>query len=223
MAERTRPAGSDGDDDPNGVSRRLREARAKAARYDEELPEAHNGTSADEGADAPQQPEEQPPPRLMSEWSDLVSQRIEDAMRRGVFDNLAVKGKPLDLERSPFVSAEQQTAFNLLKNNDLIPEWIAARREVLESRDKLRSELKQAVGAIRHEMENAPDNEERLRLNAAWKRWLNGWHSRMEDLNYRIMIQNLKQPIRHLETLSTAAARRAGPRRADAAWQFDLR
>ena len=208
---RIQPAGSDGDDDKDRTSRQLRDARDKAARYRQES-EAESAGSA-----------QQEVPNLMGEWSDLVSQRIEDAMRRGLFDNLPGKGRPLDLERNPYVSADQQMALNLLKNNDLIPEWIAARREVLAARDRLRAELQQAVGAIRNQMDNAPDSDERIRLNQAWKQWLNGWYSRMKDLNYRIMIQNLKQPIRHLEIYQLLLRDELVRAGADAAWQFDLR
>ncbi len=104
-----------------------------------------------------------------------------------------------------------------------MPEWIAARREVLSARDRLRDELKQAVAAIRRQMEEASDAEERAHLSQAWKRWLNAWHSRMEDLNYRIMIQNLKQPVRHLEIYQLILRDELVRAGADAAWQFDLR
>ena len=41
--------------------------------------------------------------RPMEEWGDIVTQRIEDAIRQGHFDNLAGKGKPLNLNRDPFI------------------------------------------------------------------------------------------------------------------------
>ncbi len=216
-----RPAGDDGDENRDVAARRLRDARDKAAGYrqdeqDEEKEKEENAAGANEK-------EERDAPFLMTEWSDLVSQRIEDAMRRGAFDNLAGKGKPQNLERNPFVSADQQTAIDLLKNNDLVPEWIAARREVLSARDRLRDELKQAVTVIRRQMDEASDVEERARLSQSWKRWLNAWHSRMEDLNYRIMIQNLKQPVRHLEIYQLLLRDELVRAGADAAWQFDLR
>lgn len=215
---RTQRAGSGAEDPeenrPEDTARRLENALDKATHYGEERQESSppKGT-----ADKPAAP------ALMSEWSDLVSQRIEDAMRRGLFDNLSGKGKPLDLERNPFVPADQQMAVHLLKSNDLVPEWIAARREVLDTRDRLRAELKQAVATIRKEMDSAGDVEERAHLNQAWKRWLNGWYSRMEDLNYRIMIQNLKQPVRHLEIYQLLLCDELVRAGADAAWQFDLR
>lgn len=214
--QRAKPIGSDEprENRPDEAARRLENALDKATQYSEERQES---SAPEETGDKPA------PPTLMSEWSDLVSQRIEDAMRRGLFDNLSGKGKPLDLERNPFVPADQQMAVHLLKSNDLVPEWIAARREVLDTRDRLRAELKQAVEAIRKEMDRAADGEERARLNQAWKRWLNGWYSRMEDLNYRIMIQNLKQPVRHLEIYQLLLCDELVRAGADAAWQFDLR
>lgn len=219
MTERqTQHAGGSGDDPEDhrldDDARRLENALDKAARYSDERQE---NSAPKETADTP------PPPALMSEWSDLVSQRVEDAMRRGLFDNLSGKGKPLDLERNPYVPADQQMTMHLLKNHDLVPEWIAARREVLDTRDRLRAELKQGVEAIRKQMDSADAVEERARLNQAWKRWLNGWYSRMEDLNYRIMIQNLKQPVRHLEIYQLLLRDELVRAGADAAWQFDLR
>jgi DnaJ family protein C protein 28 len=211
-SQRPQPAGGDGDENKDIAARRLRQALDKAADYHKDKKEEGGAETTEKDA-----------PVLMTEWSDLVSQRIEDAMRRGAFDNLAGKGKPLDLEQNPFVPANQQTASRLLKNNDLVPEWIAARREVLSARDRLRNELKQAVAAIRQQMDEVSDVEERARLSQSWKRWLNAWHSRMEDLNYRIMIQNLKQPVRHLEIYQLLLRDELVRAGADAAWQFDLR
>jgi len=218
-----RPARDDGDENEDIAARRLRDALDKAAGYRQDEQHDEQEDREDSAASLDDKKEEKDAPFLMTEWSDLVSQRIEDAMRRGAFDNLAGKGKPQNLENNPFVPADQQTAINLLKKNDLVPEWIAARREVLSARDRLRDELKQAVSTIRRQMEEASDVEERAHLSQAWKRWLNAWHSRMEDLNYRIMIQNLKQPVRHLEIYQLILRDELVRAGADAAWQFDLR
>ena len=59
------------------------------------------------------------PRRTPEQWSDFISQRIEEAMRAGAFDNLPGRGKPLNAAPEPHVAADMQMANSLLKNNNL--------------------------------------------------------------------------------------------------------
>lgn len=101
------------------------------------------------GAEQETSPE---PVRPMDEWRDLASQRIDDAMRQGMFDNLSGRGKPINLRRAPFLPADQQMAVTLLRNNGLAPEWIAGRKDTLAAIDNLRADLRNTVDAMRREL-----------------------------------------------------------------------
>ena len=51
----------------------------------------------------------------------LAEQRILEAQRKGEFDDLAVKGKPLDLVDHSDVPADLRMAYHVLKNANVLP------------------------------------------------------------------------------------------------------
>jgi DnaJ homolog subfamily C member 28 len=154
----------------------------------------------------------------MDEWHDLVSQRIEDAMRQGLFDNLSGRGKPLNLRRDPFLPEDQQMAVTLLRNNDLAPEWITERKIILAAIDALRADLHRAAGIMRCDLDAATDDVRREQLQRRWRLWLADWQARIDQLNRRILVQNLKQPVRHLEIYMLRLPEELARAGADAAW-----
>lgn len=156
----------------------LKDALERAKEYREKKADA-----------AKNQPAEETESRLeraagqMQEWHDVVSQRIEEAMRAGEFDNLRNKGKPIKIERNPFVPADMEMANHLLENNDLPPAWISDRMQILGAIEKFRAKLRAA-----------PKLDE-----ATHKRQLEAWREELRALNKRIEIVNLSQPIASLE------------------------
>lgn len=69
----------------------------------------------------------------------LAEERIQDAMRRGGFDNLPGAGKPLELDQDPLVPAEVRAANRILKNAGLVPVEVLERREMAELEASLRT------------------------------------------------------------------------------------
>jgi DnaJ family protein C protein 28 len=153
-------------------------------------------------AEATAQTQRQPTVRPIEEWCDLVSQRIEQAINEGLFDNLPNKGKPLRLERNPFVPEEQIMAFDLLKNNELTPDWIGRRVETLHAIEHWRAKLQKASVAYaqrRRTLLNQADQAGLAALDLAWAAQLEGWRTELHQLNQRIEIINLEQPVAYLE------------------------
>lgn len=166
---------------------RLRAAREKAAEYrTPRTPLPHDPESDDEVT-------------KMEEWADLVSKRIEEAMRRGDFDNLAGKGKPMRVDKDPFVPEDQQMAFSLLKNNDMTPTWIADRKEMLRSIEQWREEFRRIVGEAQRAWVAAGSDERRVQIRERWERWIVRWEDEVTEINRRITTLNLKQPVNSLE------------------------
>ena len=141
----------------------------------------------------------QGPARKLEEWTDIVSQRIEEAMQRGAFDNLPGRGRPLELQRDPFIPEDRQLANQLLKNNDLVPAWIAERKQVQQEVKKFRDKLRHVLAELETETALAPDAAQRAELKRIWQVWVEAWKDEVDRLNKRISDQNLRQPIDHLE------------------------
>lgn len=68
-----------------------------------------------------------------------IEQKIKEAMARGEFDNLAGKGKPLDLEAYFNTPEDLRMAFSILKSNDFVPEEVEIFKEIAELNQKLKA------------------------------------------------------------------------------------
>lgn len=156
-------------------------------------------TGAQTGADGETQEQARPARRTPEDWTNLVNQRIEEAMQNGAFDNLRNKGKRLDATPEPHVPPEMQMANSLLKNNDLAPAWISDRAAVLAAIDRFRGKLRAVVADFALARAEATTPQRGEQLDRLWQSYVDAWRDEVAGLNRRIMTQNLKQPVTFLE------------------------
>jgi len=99
----------------------------------------------------------------------IAEQRIRQALREGVFDNLPGAGKPLDLEDDSWVPEDLRLAFRVLRNAGIIPPELELRNEIMN---------------LRSLVETIDDDRERLK--------------RLRELNYKLMCLNERRekPLR---------------------------
>ena len=70
-------------------------------------------------------------------FEKLIEQRINDARRKGAFDNLPGTGKPLDLEEGSNLPEDLRLAYKILKNADFTPPEIEIKNEIKKTEDLL--------------------------------------------------------------------------------------
>jgi hypothetical protein len=70
----------------------------------------------------------------MSIFARIAEQRIQEAMERGDFDNLALKGEPLPVEELSHVPEELRMGYKVLKNAGVLPEELELKREIVDLR-----------------------------------------------------------------------------------------
>ncbi len=128
----------------------------------------------------------------MGSWQNLIDERIEEAMRQGVFDNLPGKGKPLRMDDNPNEPSDMRMANKLLKDNDLTPAWIADRKALLAEIDALRAEMRRQWDWARIDPTRRATN---------WNHLVAQWEARMANINRRILDLNLIQPVAIKEIL----------------------
>ncbi len=177
--------------------KRLLEAKQKSDEYRQD---STDGEASSTSVQSSTQTSVQGKPAL-SEWTDIVGQRIEQAMREGLFDNLPGQGKPLDLKKNPFVPEDRQMAYKLLENNDLAPSWISARTGVLKAIESLRAEIGNGVRAHQAVQLRTSDPETADQLVVHWESRTTDWAGKIAALNKDIETVNLQQPIAHLEII----------------------
>lgn len=86
-----------------------------------------------------------------------IEQKIREAMERGEFDDLAGKGKPLDLNSYFNTPEDLRMAYSILKSNDFVPEEVEIFKEIAVLQTKLektadedeRSDLSKRLGERR--------------------------------------------------------------------------
>src|SRR5258708_20773892 len=73
-------------------------------------------------------------------WIEIIADRkIRDAQEEGAFDDLPGKGKPLKLEFDPRIPPEQRAAYRLMKEAQLLPDWIQLDKEVRQREEQWRA------------------------------------------------------------------------------------
>ncbi len=137
----------------------------------------------------------------LSRWDTAMDEMIEEAMRKGKFDNLSGQGKPLNLSKNTF-GAEFELAYGLLKNNDYTLPWIAQRRDILGEIQVFREKLQETWGLYSAEYKVTQDTMALSSLEAGWRHYLNSdVQMTITKINAKIADINLKQPREVVEIL----------------------
>lgn len=69
----------------------------------------------------------------------LVDEIVSEAAKRGALDDLPGKGQPLHLDRDPYAGPEAE-AYRILKNANILPEWLVLKKEIHAEWEALRTE-----------------------------------------------------------------------------------
>ena len=117
----------------------------------------------------------------MDKWEPLIDRLIRESMDRGEFDDLAGSGEPIDLSENPYEAPELRTAHRLLRSAGFAPAWIEERKDIENEFEKAYTVLKRARDLYRSN-------------SFQWQRTIKEFRERIEDLNQRIRIYNLKSP-----------------------------
>ena len=71
---------------------------------------------------------------IFSILDDIAEERIREAIRRGDFDDLPGKGKPLALEDDSHIPQDLRLAYKVLKNAGCLPPELELRKEIANTR-----------------------------------------------------------------------------------------
>lgn len=105
----------------------------------------------------------------------LIDEQIQDAMRKGHFADLPGQGKPLKLDDDAHTPEHLRMAHKLMRDNNIVPDWMAQGQELDAAREKLIEQVKRAARL------NAPAAVDAAREAA-------------KKLNSQILSYNLKVP-----------------------------
>lgn len=130
-------------------------------------------------------------------WN-IADEHIQEAMRRGDFDNLKGAGKPLNFDDETGIPEEWRMAYRIMKDNEIVPEWISLRKEIQQEIEGTREKLRYAAQAYKGEMARlAEENNpllKQLDAKQGWRKAQNDFRKRIEEINQKIKNYNLKVP-----------------------------
>lgn len=75
----------------------------------------------------------------MDIFATIAERKIREAIRRGEFDNLALKGQPIRAEDFSDVPYELRMGYKILKNAGILPAELQLNREILTLKDLIES------------------------------------------------------------------------------------
>ena len=115
----------------------------------------------------------------MDKWENIAEWKIREAMGEGAFDNLAGRGRPLDLEENPYEDPSLRMAHRLLRNNGFAPAWMEEAKDLEHVIEAARQDLARALAGAGHLQR---------------QRTLDAFRERIAEINRRILAHNLKTP-----------------------------
>ena len=124
----------------------------------------------------------------MANFDKAVEAIIKNAMERGVFDNLSVKGKPLNLHVNPLAAEDWQLAYSMLEQEGYAPPWIEERSSIEHELEIARNGLKRTWDWRQRQAEGSPEIEHE------WRQAQERFREKVDALNKRIKSYNMQIP-----------------------------
>ncbi len=94
-------------------------------------------------------------------FEKLAEEKIRQAMADGEFDDLAMKGKPLDLTAYFSIHEDLRMAYSILKNANIVPEEL----EILKEIERLQQEIKKCTDDRKKVSLERKVQEQQLKVN----------------------------------------------------------
>ena len=138
--------------------------------------------------------------RMRFEYRDLIEDLIQEGQQRGIFDNLKGKGKPLEL-KSDLYGAENRLANDLMREHDVVPQWLARRNVASVAVEELRDKIGRHWARHRQAYTLTQDDMRRKALSLSWDAHCREWEEEIMQINKQIDEYNLRRPGQSMELL----------------------
>ncbi len=120
----------------------------------------------------------------------IADRKIQEAIEEGQFDNLPGKGKPLDLDDDPTTPPHLRLANRILKNANVLPDWVQLEVEIEKARAECRAAFDRAV----REYEGRKSQNSERQFAEWYSRTRSSYIRAMKSVNSDILKFNLVAP-----------------------------
>lgn len=133
----------------------------------------------------------------MDRWESLVDRLIIDAIGNGDISHLPGAGKPLQLNNDANTPEDMRLAFKIMKDNDVVPDWLIAGQALDQLQEKLREQLIARVWHYSRQLSDAKHKHAILLEHGVqdeWQIYVAGFKDRVGRYNKEVNLYNLKVP-----------------------------
>lgn len=128
-----------------------------------------------------------------------VEQIIRQAMREGLFDDLPGIGEPFTFfdEVAPNVPEDSRMAYKIMKDHDVVPDWIQLKHEIEEHAVTLERDISHSYRAMVRMLQQAEqqgDLGRRRRILDQWAKVETTLENAIARYNKQVLTYNLKVP-----------------------------
>lgn len=138
-----------------------------------------------------------------NKWQSYIDRALENI---GDDPELSGKGKPLNLDEDSSVPDEFRSAFKIMKENDLAPEWVMVAKELDVQQAKIIKQLKARHHDYQQGLSRADTESVRLNVERVWEGQKHKLQTLIDTYNDKTLTYNLKVPTgiphRHLLRLT---------------------
>lgn len=82
---------------------------------------------------------------MSDRWESAVDKAIREMMGDGKVNDLPGKGKPLQLDQDSTTPDEQRMALKIMRENEIVPEWVLQSRELEAEEAALLKRIRRAA------------------------------------------------------------------------------
>ncbi|MCB9451424.1 MAG: DUF1992 domain-containing protein [Anaerolineaceae bacterium] len=127
-------------------------------------------------------------------WESYIDRAIRQAIEDGKMDNKPGQGQPLRLDEDKHTPPELRMAHKLLKDNDLLPDWMLRSRDLETRQEKLAAQMEKAVRQYQTRKAAAAAEGDPYAVEIAWKKTQDSLREAVESFNKAVLSYNLQLP-----------------------------
>jgi DnaJ family protein C protein 28 len=131
-------------------------------------------------------------------WQSWIDRAIEEAQEKGLFDNLAGAGRPINWDDESLVEEEWLMAFRIMREHGFAPEWIELHKEIGAELKTAREAVLRAWQWRQARLPGAREPERRY-IDAEWRCARQEFTEVISELNVKIADFNLMVPVAQLQ------------------------
>ena len=142
----------------------------------------------------------------MKKWETLVDRMVKDAIGNGDISHLPGAGKPLDLAADEHTPSDKRVVYKILKDHNLVPDWMATGQALDELADKLTKQIQIRASRYNREIQEVRRKGtilKEIELEEQWKVYVEDFMGRVDRYNREVLLYNLNVPnnILHKQTI----------------------